>query len=159
MLAESLLATPTGGATLQNPRDDPATTQTYKAFWTSTLPPDDTAGVAHLFGEPGATNNMEQVVGFEWYNFKTPASLTDKLISAHSGGINVSFCDGHQYYMSSSMDLDTFKLLMTPWGEGIPRDSTGMATPSMAPWKNSTNTSATITGIPITGTILDEGNL
>ena len=94
----------------------------------------------------------------------TSSSLTNKLISAHSGGINVSFCDGHQYYLNSNMDIAIFKLIMTPWGDGIPRKATlgadNLTTPTLSyPWKNSTKSDAVISGIPATGTLFDEGSL
>lgn len=58
---------------------------------------------------------MEVNVGFEWSVFNTTKqSLTDKALSSHAGGLNVSFCDGHQQFLSSSISLDTFIHLMTP---------------------------------------------
>ena len=44
-----------------------------------------------------------------YYYFLHPAS-------AHPGGVNVSFCDGHVRYLTDSIDYDVYCLLMTPNG-------------------------------------------
>ncbi|MFZ1933996.1 MAG: DUF1559 domain-containing protein [Thermoguttaceae bacterium] len=60
--------------------------------------------------------SMEVEVGFEWSTFSKSPRLSDKLLSGHpGGGVNVAFCDGHQQFIQSSMDLDTFIHLMTPY--------------------------------------------
>ena len=61
---------------------------------------------------------MEVENGFEWSAFSTSTGqrLNDKLLSGHpGGGVNVAFCDGHQAYIQSSIDLNTFIHLMTPY--------------------------------------------
>ena len=127
LLAESVLTNPisaNNAATLVYPRNDTSTTPVYNPYWTSTVVADTASG--DLFAPPGTShgttpNNMERSVAFEWGTFVNN-TVTDKILSAHSGGVNVCFCDGHQYYLNSSMDVTTFKALMTPWGDGIPRD-------------------------------------
>jgi prepilin-type processing-associated H-X9-DG protein len=65
--------------------------------------------------------NCELDLGFEWgfvptsYTSGTP-KLNDKIRSRHTGGVVVSFCDGHQQFISDSIDVNVFKHLMTPWG-------------------------------------------
>jgi prepilin-type N-terminal cleavage/methylation domain-containing protein/prepilin-type processing-associated H-X9-DG protein len=44
--------------------------------------------------------------------------LTDRIMSHHSaGGCNVSYCDGHNQFMQSTVDPQVFAQLMTPWGK------------------------------------------
>ena len=43
-------------------------------------------------------------VGFEWGTFWDPPAVSDKIYSAHSGGNNVSFCDGHVDAISDSTE-------------------------------------------------------
>jgi prepilin-type processing-associated H-X9-DG protein len=60
--------------------------------------------------------SMEVEVGFEWSKFSDNPRITDKVLSGHpGGGVNVAFCDGHQQFIQSSMDVDTFVHLMTPY--------------------------------------------
>ena len=79
--------------------------------------------------------------GFEWGGLATarPDSaapkITDQICSRHPGLIVVTFCDGHQATIQESMDLGTFKHLMTPYGAAY----TGADAPTTA--------------------LLDEGNL
>ncbi len=62
--------------------------------------------------------SCELDLGFEW-GFSTvagyTAKVTDKIRSRHAGGTVVSFCDGHQQFLSDSVSVDVFKQLMTPW--------------------------------------------
>ena len=70
-----------------------------------------------------APNAMEVDVGFEWGTFHTPQpGVNDKIYSNHSGGCNVSFCDGHQLFMNSGTDIVTFIHLMTPYDRGCPKN-------------------------------------
>ena len=170
LLAESLLANPvnaTNVAKLVYARNDATASVAYSPYWTSTVPADATSTdlFSYASGTPPTPNNMERSIAFEWGTFATNATsgaatdaLTDKILSAHSGGVNVCFCDGHQYYLNTSVDVTTFKLLMTPWGDGIP---SGMRTGTYSRWNGSGTTyqAAIPTAIPAVGTILDEGNL
>jgi prepilin-type processing-associated H-X9-DG protein/prepilin-type N-terminal cleavage/methylation domain-containing protein len=36
--------------------------------------------------------------------------------SAHSGGVNVAFCDGHGDFLRDDIDYTVYQQLMTPWG-------------------------------------------
>jgi prepilin-type processing-associated H-X9-DG protein len=36
--------------------------------------------------------------------------------SAHSGGMNVAFCDGHGDFLRDDIDYKVYQQLMTPWG-------------------------------------------
>lgn len=36
--------------------------------------------------------------------------------SAHSGGVNVAFCDGHSDFLRDDIDYMVYQQLMTPWG-------------------------------------------
>ena len=67
-------------------------------------------------GLPSTLNNSEVDLGFEWGTFSATPKLTDKILSRHSGGVVVSFCDGHQYFLADTVRVDVFKHLMTPWG-------------------------------------------
>jgi prepilin-type N-terminal cleavage/methylation domain-containing protein/prepilin-type processing-associated H-X9-DG protein len=74
----------------------------------------------------------ELALGLEWSSLATggAASLStlpprsnarigDQINSRHGSGIIiVSFCDGHTTRLSDSMNVDVFRQLMTPWGEG-----------------------------------------
>jgi prepilin-type N-terminal cleavage/methylation domain-containing protein/prepilin-type processing-associated H-X9-DG protein len=120
MLAESLLENPQTAPQLVIARVKPS----WQDVSDSSVTTADTATSTGLFATP--PNNMETSVAFEWGTFasdKTSGatdSVTDKILSAHSGGVNVCFCDGHQYFLNTSIDVNTYKLLMTPWGGGIP---------------------------------------
>ena len=68
-------------------------------------------------GSSGTPNNSEVDLGFEWGNFSSAsAPITEKVLSRHSGGVVVSFCDGHQYFLADTVSQLVFKHLMTPWG-------------------------------------------
>ena len=70
-----------------------------------------------------ALNAMEVDVGFEWGTFWTPNPLiNDKIYSEHPGGYNVTFCDGHQQFLRSTIDIPTFIHLMTPYDRGCPKN-------------------------------------
>lgn len=101
LLAESILANPTSSDRpyLVTARD----TGNNAPLWIKN-PLDRGAG------------RMEVDVGFEWSKFNTtrPPAMTDKVLASHAGGVNVSFCDGHQQFLSTSISLDTFIHLMTP---------------------------------------------
>ena len=116
-------------------------------------------------GHPGG-NDLELEVGFEWGTFSGTPTMGDKVLSAHSGGANMCFCDGHQSFVNSNLDLYTFKALMTPWGDGIllrtstARDATLSAT---YPWNQTSPALSKATPptvpLPEVGFIVDEGNL
>ena len=42
----------------------------------------------------------------------------DKIYSNHSGGVNVSFCDGHQQFLRTDISIPVFIHLMTPYDAG-----------------------------------------
>ncbi len=71
-------------------------------------------------------------MGFEWSQWSSlpPAKISDKVLSRHPGGVNVSFCDGHQQFLADNIDPSTFIMLMTPYGNGIP----GNQKSANAPW-------------------------
>jgi prepilin-type N-terminal cleavage/methylation domain-containing protein/prepilin-type processing-associated H-X9-DG protein len=70
---------------------------------------------------------MEVDVGFEWKTFDTTKpAITDKVLPSHSGGFNASFCDGHQQFLSTSINLDTFIHLMTPSDKNCTTDMTNI---------------------------------
>ncbi len=74
-----------------------------------------------------ALNDMEVDVGFEWGYFPdTNPKVTDKILSNHPGGLNVSFADGHQYFLNSDITIPTYIHLMTPWGNGCARAVSGV---------------------------------
>lgn len=65
----------------------------------------------------------ELTYGFEWSALEqvragnaTPR-VNDQISCRHPGVIIASFCDGHQMTISESMDVTTFKHLMTPYGQ------------------------------------------
>jgi prepilin-type N-terminal cleavage/methylation domain-containing protein/prepilin-type processing-associated H-X9-DG protein len=62
------------------------------------------------------TFHCEMDLGFEWGSFSATPRLNDKVRSRHSGGVVVSFCDGHQQFLSDSVNINVYKQLMTPWG-------------------------------------------
>lgn len=68
----------------------------------------------------GGGSGMELDVGFDWGTFSPTPTIKDKIYSNHSGGgCNVSFCDGHQQFMSPDIDVITYIHLMTPWDKGV----------------------------------------
>jgi prepilin-type N-terminal cleavage/methylation domain-containing protein/prepilin-type processing-associated H-X9-DG protein len=62
--------------------------------------------------------------------------------SAHPGGANFAFCDGHIQFLSESMDYLTYTLLMTPNGSNARKPGAGGAIPTV-----------------FTTTILDDGRI
>ena len=180
MLAESLLTNPTNTNSSQVfvPRVDRKTAGTPSfAKWTT--PPAIAGGVAatnaySLLTPPTSaqnsttypgipTNDMEAIVGFEWSQWSAvpPAKITDKVLSRHPGGVNVSFCDGHQQFLADNIDPNAFLMLMTPYGNGIP----GTAKSNTAPWAMSgppwpqtppAGNAQTNAIVPPTGYLLDE---
>jgi prepilin-type N-terminal cleavage/methylation domain-containing protein len=72
-------------------------------------------------------NEAELNQGFAWDNFSSgtcplaagtaSAPITQKVLSGHSGGAVVSFCDFHQTFLSYNVDQEIFSQLMTPWGK------------------------------------------
>ncbi|MEN6406755.1 MAG: DUF1559 domain-containing protein [Thermoguttaceae bacterium] len=58
-------------------------------------------------------------LGFEWGFLSSEKSpITEKILSPHPGMANVTFCDGHQRHLSNSTDINVFRQLMTPDGDG-----------------------------------------
>jgi len=174
LLAESLLANPTAGSGSQVfvPRADASgnslakwTTPTALATTTGTDPGTTNAN-ALLVAQTSAgyststpPNLMEAAVGFEWSQWSASPKLTDKILSRHPGGVNVSFCDGHQQFIAESVDVNTFKLLMTPYGNAIPGASTGTMS-TIPPWvEQPVRTDALqIPSLPPAGTLLNESS-
>ncbi len=103
LLAESLLENPTTEPRLLKSRNDAA-----NGLYPSWMVQNTTANV------------METCVGFEWrtYNSVASAKITDKVLSNHPGGLNMSFCDGHGQFINNDLDVDTYIHLMTPWDKG-----------------------------------------
>jgi prepilin-type processing-associated H-X9-DG protein len=66
----------------------------------------------------------ECTLGFEWGSLAattrpTTMSVADQIGSRHSGSvIGVGFCDGHQLWLSNSINVNTFRHLMTPYDKG-----------------------------------------
>ena len=107
LLAESILINPTPPTPgLVHPR--------LKPEWTSNGP-----GGAETTG----LNLMETDVGFEWGTFSDYPKVSDKVLSYHSGGVHVSFCDGHQQFIQTDIDVRTYIHLMTPYDRGCPDNS------------------------------------
>jgi len=50
--------------------------------------------------------------------------------SAHPGGANFAFCDGHVQFLSDSMDYLTYTLLLTPHGANARKPGAGGAIPT-----------------------------
>jgi prepilin-type processing-associated H-X9-DG protein len=121
LLSESVMSNPTTSPRLLYDRSgvNSAGTATAgaanKPLWLNTA--GGTAG--GVSSEPG---RMEVEMGFEWGTFGGSATtgtaprMTDKILSSHpGGGVNVIFCDGHQQFLQSTMELNTFIHLMTPY--------------------------------------------
>ena len=113
-------------------------------------------GFTQLLDRTGE-NKMQVNLGFEWGNFDTNPTVSDKINSNHSGGANVCFCDGHQYYLNTAnLDVDVFRMLMTPWDNGIPRNTDGTAKDTV-PWRQDPALSAVaLPTLPPLGKVLDE---
>jgi prepilin-type processing-associated H-X9-DG protein len=101
LVAESLVTPMTGGAIspLLHSRSDPKIPTSPR--WTG--------------GDTGEYK-MEVEVGFDWGGEFT--KLNQKVLSRHSGGLNVAFCDGHAQFLRDNVSIDVYKQLMTPWGAG-----------------------------------------
>jgi hypothetical protein len=122
LLAESVLTNPANPPSLVFPRNDSNNPHTNSPYWTST---------GSKTANPSlAINAMEVDVGFEWGTFfgtaVSPSTVTpgngtigDKILSAHYGGSVVSFCDGHQQFLNTTVDRDVFRQLATPWGAQV----------------------------------------
>ncbi|MBU4273287.1 MAG: DUF1559 domain-containing protein [Planctomycetes bacterium] len=133
LLAESVLINPSPGLWL--PRNlDGSPEPLNVPVWTSHYGGD--AGTLTGFGR------MEVDVGFEWGTFSSYPKVNDKILSFHSGGVHVSFCDGHQQFLQTDIDLRTYFHLMTPYGKGCPTND-GYCTVSF---------------LPDSSTVLDEAN-
>jgi type II secretory pathway pseudopilin PulG len=157
LLAESLLNNPTVSPNLKFGRDASGNS----AKWTST-------GIGTTYPTPSTANTMEVDVGFEWGTFSTTtttsggtagsqtttstAVLTDKIMSRHPGGDVVSFCDGHQSFLANTVDVATFRQLMTPYGAG----AYAALTNSTLSFPYSTNITPALTNNTLP--TLDEGN-
>ena len=61
-------------------------------------------------------------------------SVTNKVLSSHSGGFHAAFADGHVQFLMNQLDIPTFIHIMTPWDKGVP-DNTG-TTNTYAPYYN-----------------------
>ena len=64
---------------------------------------------------------MEWDVGFGWTDYLnvTPQrKVTNNVVTRHGSGVVVSFCDGHQSFVSTDLDYAVYAHLLTPWGQG-----------------------------------------
>ena len=178
LLAESLLDYPTN--TTQQPlvpRQDFNSSNANASLWTT--PASVTGSSAPAVGSTvpatailtpatslyvgttapqNASNAMEAGVGFEWGQWSASPKLSDKLLSRHPGGVNVAFCDGHMAFLADSIDVNTFMMLMTPYGNGI-----GMATTTtmtkIVPYVTTQGTApgtVALPTVPQQGSTLDE---
>jgi prepilin-type processing-associated H-X9-DG protein len=98
---------------------------------------------------------MEACVGFDWSQWSATPKLSDKLLSRHPGGVNVAFCDGHMQFISDNIDITAFKMLMTPYGNAIPRDGTDNTIMSGVPWAQ---TGATLSNVKTATNLLPPVN-
>lgn len=106
LLGESVLVNPTTEPKLYYPRNDTPAPYENEPKWMSAT-------------TSAAAGVMEVNVGFEWGTFTGASPLTDrvsqKILSNHSNGCNVTFCDGHQMFLRGDIDTTVFCHLMTPW--------------------------------------------
>jgi prepilin-type processing-associated H-X9-DG protein len=119
LLAESLLTNPPNSPKLVYPRNGTNGTITNMPKWTSNATTVTTSATYPVpSAGPATALGMEVDVGFEWGTFSgsTTPPVTDKILSRHTGGNVVTFCDGHQSFLSTNVDSQTFRQLMTPWG-------------------------------------------
>jgi prepilin-type N-terminal cleavage/methylation domain-containing protein/prepilin-type processing-associated H-X9-DG protein len=74
---------------------------------------------ASAYAVPNA-NQAELSLGFEWGTFSSNSatSITEKVLSRHNGTSTVAFCDGRQTSLSDTVDINVFRQLMTPFGNG-----------------------------------------
>jgi prepilin-type processing-associated H-X9-DG protein len=80
--------------------------------WVVPTPPDTSPQPGDTVNHQEALNrNSQDVVVFptDKPRFARPAS-------AHSGGMNVAFCDGHGDFLRDDIDYTIYQQLMTPWG-------------------------------------------
>jgi len=168
LLGESLLDLPASPPVPVIPRQESGVTPVVNtAQWTTppTICSAKSPAQALVPQTSPYTNDMEAGVGFEWSQWSANPSLSDKLLSRHPGGVNVSFCDGHSQFLNTSIDVPTFMMLMTPYDSGIPGrtasggtvSSTGTMT-ATAPWSQTPALSGTaqIPSVPPLGYLLDE---
>jgi prepilin-type processing-associated H-X9-DG protein len=166
LLAESLLDYPTNPPQPFIPRQEASQASVNTAKWTTPPTISSNSSPAQQLLKPAATNDMEAAVGFEWSQWSSASpSISDKLLSRHPGGVNVSYCDGHQQFLASNIDVPTFMMLMTPYDNGIPGRTqsggtiTGTGTMTGTPPWNDTATpqsNATIPSVPPLNYLLDE---
>ena len=58
----------------------------------------------------------DEVLAFGWNT--TSTNVTDFVSSWHPGGVVTSFCDGHQHFLSTNVDYEVYKQLLSPYGQG-----------------------------------------
>jgi prepilin-type N-terminal cleavage/methylation domain-containing protein/prepilin-type processing-associated H-X9-DG protein len=121
LLAESLLTSPArnmGGLYYTRDGQSASPQTANRPLWLN--------NIYTNLGQVSGDLSMEVDVGFEWGTFNISATssavLTDKIVSNHSGGNNVSFCDGHQQFLLNSIDIETFVHIMTPYDRGCPQN-------------------------------------
>jgi len=56
----------------------------------------------------------DKLLAFGWTTDST--KITDFVSSNHPGGVVVSFCDGHQQFLSDNLDYEVYKQLLSPSG-------------------------------------------
>jgi prepilin-type processing-associated H-X9-DG protein len=177
LLAESLLDTPANPPQLFVPRaaigdtsytslakwSTPPSIVNANPTWKAVLTYAKSSQYAATYpGQP--TNDLEAATCFEWSQWSATPRLGDKVLSRHPGGVVVSYCDGHQQFLTDNIDLCTFIMLMTPYDSGIPGRPTGGSTtiPNAGPtttavpaWNNSGN-SVKLPYVPVLNAVLDE---
>lgn len=126
---------------LSNINDGSGTTLMFAENIHKTYDPTSPSSSAPAFG--WLAGNTEQQLGFVWVVPTSPAtspvpgnSVRDqealnradavtyqadipryaRPASAHSGGVNVAFCDGHSDFLRDDIDYKVYQQLMTPWG-------------------------------------------
>ena len=112
---------------------------------------------------------MEVDTGFEWGTFNISNGMSpqvsDKILSNHSGGCNVLFCDGHQQFLNNTISIPTFIHLMTPYDKGCPQNVGGSTTIKYCNVPDSYLPDPTLSGAPSGSPriplwdVLDEANL
>jgi prepilin-type N-terminal cleavage/methylation domain-containing protein/prepilin-type processing-associated H-X9-DG protein len=152
LLSESVMSNPNTPPRLLYDRSS-----ANSAAGSASVPSTDRPLWLNTYGVSSEPLHMEVEMGFEWGTFAGSATtgtaprMTDKILSSHpGGGVNVIFCDGHQQFLQSSMDLNTFIHLMTPYDHDC-RDNNNTTT--QGPWTNVPGNSNT--GYDHT-TVLDE---
>jgi prepilin-type processing-associated H-X9-DG protein/prepilin-type N-terminal cleavage/methylation domain-containing protein len=69
--------------------------------------------------QPGDTVNDQEALNRNSQDvvvFPTDKPRFARPASAHSGGMNVAFCDGHGDFLRDDIDYTVYQQLMTPWG-------------------------------------------